>query len=197
MKYNRENPDDQINEITGKNRTKLRSITLDIDLNDRGPRRRTHIGEMKDQGPPHSTNIYEMEDQGPPLSTNISKMRDDIPDTEGLKTSGLSAEEIATTDTKKTTTANINNHFDRLVYEANDLSYDDKTNKYEFIKTKLTSRYEKLLDKYQGYIQNNKFVGLPPEAFKELQTTYKNIEEIDNVIIQHKFRSPVKSNLIV
>jgi hypothetical protein len=70
--FNKDHPDTPINIIRGKN-----VMTLDLD---QGPRR-THVGEMKDQGPPRST--------------HIGQMSEDVPHRGGLKTTGLTSQEIA------------------------------------------------------------------------------------------------------
>jgi hypothetical protein len=71
--YNKDHPDNQLTFIKGK-------IGMTLDL---------------DQGPPRSTHVGEMKDQGPPRHTHISDMREDVPHREGLKTTGLTSQEIA------------------------------------------------------------------------------------------------------
>jgi hypothetical protein len=222
-KYASDNPDVNIEFLSRREREKnLKGGIREL-------ARENHERKSKlrtDQGPRH-THTDEMTDQGPPRKTSITEMREDVPHREGLKTTGLSAQEIADLElseeemaavggedlpmteeekgalktsglTKKVTTANINKDFERLIDDARDLSYDKKLEKYEFIKDKLESKYDKLLVKYKDYIVDGKFIRDTPEnVYNELKTTYDNKEKIKNVITRHKVLSPKKENIIV
>jgi hypothetical protein len=99
------------------------------------------IQQMTDQGPPTLTHISEMREDVPHreglITTGLTSQEiadlelseeemaavgGEVPMTEeekgALKTAGLTKKELQDTETKRVTTANINNNFERLIDEA-------------------------------------------------------------------------------
>jgi hypothetical protein len=200
--YNKDHPDTPLQFIRGKI-----SMTLDLDSTDQEHTRITHINEMKDQGPPRRT--------------HISQMTEDVPHREGLKTTGLTSQEVADlelseeemaaiggedvpmteeekgalkslglvkTESKKITTANVSKDFDKLIYEAKDLSIKDQLDKYYFIKNKLKEKLIKIETDYKDYTISD----IPDKAKDSHKKAKSQLNDINN-IISHLTISPTKT----